>query len=94
MFLLLLVKKYFVCKKLTIFDFENGKNGLIEYLKTLSEISRIEIHPLTYEVAQNEVCIEIEIELVSINNFRCTFPNVEIIENDAVLIGNYRMIVT
>jgi hypothetical protein len=80
-------------KKLTIFDFENGENGLIEYLKTLSEISRIEIHPLTYEISQDEDCVEVEFELISFNNLRHIFPNVEIIENDEVSLGKCRMIV-
>jgi hypothetical protein len=83
-----------MCKNLTIFDFENGKNGLIEYLQTLSQISRIEIHPLTYEISQDEECVEIEFELISFNNLRHTFPNVEIIENDEVTMGKCRMIVS
>jgi len=83
-----------MCKNLTIFDFENGKNELIEYLQTLSQISRIEIHPLTYEISQDEECVEIEFELISFNNLRHTFPNVEIIENDEVTMGKCRMIVS
>jgi hypothetical protein len=83
-----------MCKKISTFDFENGQNGLIEYLKTLNDISRIEIHPLTYEISQNEECVEIEFELISFNNLRHTFPNVQIIENDEVSLGECRMIVS
>jgi hypothetical protein len=83
-----------MCKKLEIFDFENGENGLIEYLKTFIEFSRIEIHPLTYKFALNVECIEIEIELVSIVKLKSEFPNVEIIVAEGILIGNCKMIVT
>ena len=83
-----------MCKKLKIFDFENGDNGLIEYLKTLSEFSRIEIQPLKYKFALNVVYIEIEFELVSIDKLKSEFPNIEIIIGEGVSIGECRMIVT
>jgi len=79
---------------LTIFDFENGNDGLILFLNTLAVFTRIEIQPQTFEVAQDVVGIEIEFELISFVNLRNMFPNVEIIVNEAILIGKCRMIVT
>lgn len=81
-------------REITFLDFENGRNGLIEYLNTIGQISRIEIQPLTFEVAQDVVGIEIEFELISFVNLRHTFPNVEIIENNEVSMGKCRMIVS
>lgn len=81
-------------KEFSYLDFEIDSNALITFLTIYGYFDKITIKNITYKSSKDENYIIIERELLNTSKIKTNFPNIEIIDDDSIVMGRLKLIIS
>lgn len=66
-------------------DFENDKDGLIEFLLSYHDFDKLEVKKIDEKLNKNDQYVKIEKDHIDIHRIKETFKNVEFIDDEDIL---------